>query len=66
MYLPDSVTTIGNYVFQYCSALTDVRLSNALIKIPGSAFLNCNSLESIVIPYNVKSIGNSAFSGCKN
>ena len=53
-------------MFQYCSALTDVRLSNALIKIPGSAFLNCNSLESIVIPYNVKSIGNSAFSGCKN
>ncbi|MCD7809586.1 MAG: leucine-rich repeat domain-containing protein, partial [Erysipelotrichaceae bacterium] len=32
--------------------------------IDEKAFLNCQQLESIVIPYGVKSIGCLAFSGC--
>ena len=34
--------------------------------IGGSAFYNCSSLTSIVIPESVTSIGNSAFSGCSS
>lgn len=35
-------------------------------KINASAFANCASLSSIVIPDSIDSIGNSAFAGCTN
>ena len=53
------------YVFSDCESLTTVTLPYATLKtIQDGAFLNCTSLESIVIPGNVESIYGGAFEGC--
>ena len=41
--------------------LTNVRLGLGISNIPQYAFEHCDKLQSIVIPYNVKSIESNAF-----
>ncbi len=43
--------------------LTHITLTN-VTKIPKCAFRNCNLLESVTLPSDLKSIGASAFYGC--
>ena len=43
--IPDSVTTIGNYAFAYCSSLTSVTIPDSVTTIGGSAFSGCSSLR---------------------
>ena len=62
--IPDSVTSIGNSAFRYCSSLTSVTIPDGVTSIGDSAFNNCSSLTSITIPDSVTSIGNSAFWAC--
>ena len=50
--------------FLNCKKLENVSLPNGLTKVDG--FSGCESLRSIVIPDSVETIGNSAFSRCKN
>ena len=64
--IPDDITSIGDYTFYGCSALTSVTIGNSVESIGTSAFQNCSSLTSIEIPSCVTSIGNGAFSGCNN
>ena len=56
------VTSIGNYAFYYCKALTRVDLPNAT-SIGRSAFYGCSALTSVDLP-NVTSIESDAFSSC--
>ena len=62
--IPDSVTSIGNYAFQYCSNLSSVTIGNSVTSIGDEAFDCCSSLTSIVIPEGVTSIGDRAFAYC--
>ena len=62
--IPNSVTTIGNYAFDYCRSLTSITIPNSVTTIGNYAFNACNSLTSIVIPNSVTTIGSSAFSSC--
>ena len=62
--LGDNVTSIGNYAFGYCSALTSITIPNSVTSIGESAFRYCSGLTSITIPNNVTSIGDKAFSNC--
>ena len=59
-----SVTSIGEYAFQYCSGLTSVTIPNSVTSIGYRAFESCRGLTSITIPNSVTNIGESAFSGC--
>ena len=61
--LPNSVTSIGNYAFYYCTGLSSVELPNSVTSIGNSAFYNCIGLTSVTIGNGVTSIGNSAFNG---
>ena len=58
----DSVTTIGNYAFSYCSSLTSVTIPNSVTTIREAAFSDCSSLTSVTIPNSVTTIGDKAFS----
>ncbi len=64
--IPNSVTTIGNYAFYYCSSLTSVTIPDSVTSIGGDAFRYCSSLTSVTIPNSVTSIGYYAFDGCSS
>ena len=66
MTIPNSVTSIGDYAFEYCSGLTSVTIGNSVTSIGSGAFLGCSGLTSIEIPNSVTSIGSSAFSDCSS
>ncbi len=64
--IPNSVTSIGEYAFSYCSSLTSVDIPNSVTSIGKYAFCECTGLTSVTIPNSVTSIGMSAFNGCSS
>ena len=64
MTIPDSVTSIGNYAFAYCTGLTSVTIPDSVTSIGSYAFYSCSGLTSVTIPNSVTSIGNNAFYYC--
>ena len=63
---PDTVTTIGNSSFSYCSGLSDLALGHSVETINSNAFKGCSSLENVVIPSNVSFLGSGSFSQCES
>lgn len=57
---------IGASGFQYCRNLKHVSLGTNITRIEDNAFSGNTSLETIVIPDNIKSLGTSAFSYCSS
>ncbi len=64
--IPDSVTSIGDYAFEYCSRLSSISLGNGVTSLGVFVFAGCTSLTSVTIPDNVISIGEVAFEECTN
>jgi hypothetical protein len=64
--IPDSVISIINSAFTYCSNLTSVTIGNGVTSIGSGAFSHCTSLTSITIPNSVTAIRAGAFFGCTN
>ena len=62
--IPNSVTSIGDGAFSYCSSLHSVFIPDSVTSIGDCAFWDCSSLSKIVIPSSVTSIGDGAFDGC--
>jgi len=64
--IPDSVTSIGDSAFRFCSSLKAVTFeeNSQLSSIGEDAFWICRSLSSITIPDGVTSIGDYAFYDC--
>ena len=57
----ENINYVGNYSFMNFKSLKKVELNDGLVNIYDNAFNSCISLQSIVIPSNVTSIGQSAF-----
>ena len=62
--VPETVTTIGNSAFEFCSGLASIVLPSNLTKIGNRAFYSCSALDSISIPNSVTTNGDSAFQNC--
>ena len=60
------ITSIGDYAFYECSALTSITIPSSVKSIGDLAFVNCSSLPFVTIPNSVTSIGQSAFHGCSS
>ena len=64
IFIPDSVTSIGDRAFHRCWNLTSIVIPDSVTSIGNSAFLSCSRLTSIVIPDSVTSVGGYAFCDC--
>lgn len=62
--IPDTVTSIGDYCFMDCSALTSVLLPDSVTELGESVFVNCTSLKEVNIPESVTELKNSVFNSC--
>ena len=62
--IPNSVTSIGEAAFAYCSGLTSIDIPNSVNSIGDYAFEYCSGLASITISNSVTSIGYAAFAYC--
>ena len=45
--IPESVKSIGDYAFYYCSSLTSIVIPDSVTSIGEAAFMGCDSLKSI-------------------
>ena len=66
LVIPNSVRTIGKYVFVGCNGLTSVSLPNGVTSIGYHAFGACHGLTSVSLPNSATSIEDFAFSGCSS
>ena len=64
--IPDSVTDIGDYAFEYCCSLSNMVIPNSVTSIGDYAFYGCRSLSNIIIPDSVTKIGDYTFSVCSS
>ena len=62
--IPNSVTTLGEGAFAFCTSLTSITIPTSVTSIEPGAFVFCTSLTSIEIPKSVTSINYDAFFGC--
>ncbi len=60
---PVEITVIGNLGGLNCESIV---LAEGITTINNSAFANCQSLQKVVIPSTVTSIGTGIFQGCEN
>jgi len=62
--IPDGVTTIGKYSFEYCN-ITSISIPECVTSIEEWSFWDSINLTSIKIPEGVTSIGEGAFAWCE-
>ena len=60
-----TVTSIGNYAFNYCDSLKDVTVPDGIKNIGDNSFSYCWNLMSITLPDSVLCIGDYAFYNCE-
>lgn len=61
LYIPDTVTELGDSFCYNCANLRSIRIGNLVTAIPYAAFWNCQSLEGISLSDNIREIRNFAF-----
>jgi hypothetical protein len=62
--VPNSVTSIRNNAFSFCTSLTSVTIPNSVRSIGPSAFATCTNLVNVTIGDGVTNVGDYAFWSC--
>ena len=62
--LPNTLVSLGYYVFNYCINLRHVDFGESLEEIMYEAFNMCTSLDTVVLPETVTRIERNAFANC--
>ena len=66
VYIPETVTTIGEKAFYNCRNLETINLPVSLSVINAQAFMNCTFLVNINVPDRLTGIGEQAFRNCSS
>lgn len=64
LVLPDGLSSIGDYAFQNCWALEEVRVPEGVTRIGRYAFSDCSSLCRLVLPTGLEAIEDNSFYSC--
>ena len=64
IWLPDGITRLEDYLFDFCGSLHQIHLPNTLTEIGEGAFRECRSLISLQLPHSLTAIAPYAFHGC--
>jgi len=64
LYIPDTVSQIGEYAFAGCTKLVRIHLPSNIKKIPKGLFKNCSSLEKCFLSDSIEEIEDESFMGC--
>lgn len=62
--IPNGVTEIGDYAFEYCADLTSVSVPSSVRRIGDYAFFFCTGLNTVSLQNGLTEIGASAFDSC--
>ena len=62
--IPQSVTSIGNEAFRWCSGIDSLTINNAATSIGEWAFASCFGIKTLSLGEKIKTIGYNAFSDC--
>ena len=66
VFIPDTVTSIGDMAFMGCISLKKIHFSKALTSIGSNAFHGCESLEDVEIPNSVQTMDYGIFARCNS
>lgn len=64
LVIPNSIKSIGDWIFCGCSSLNSVDIPNSVTSINKGSFSQCSGLTTITIPNSVTDIGSKTFIGC--
>ena len=62
--IPDSVTNIGEYAFNGCKSLGEIKIPDGVTGIGRNAFYKCTGLEKITLPGSLANIDSCVFYNC--
>lgn len=62
--LPESLTSIGKYAFQYCTKISSLHVPDSVASIGEGAFSYCSSLVSFRVPKSLKVIPREMLYAC--
>lgn len=64
--LPNTISSIGNAAFEYCSKLDSIVIPNSVTSLIDNSFSNCSGLKNVTFGSSLTSIGSYAFYNCSN
>lgn len=62
--LPETLTSIADNAFSFCSGLESIELPNSVTFMGDAAFLYCTNLKEISLPTGITKLGRNAFFHC--
>ena len=65
-FLPSGLTTLEDAAFQGCYSIERIRIPRNILEIRDYTFKQCSSLIEVILPDNLKYIGQSAFYHCNS
>ena len=64
MTLPGTLTSMGSYAFNGCTALTALTIREGVTAISNYAFRNCSSMQALTLPNSMQKLGSYSFYNC--
>ena len=64
--IPNGVTTIGDFSFDFCTSLKGVTIPNSLTQAGSTGFIGCSGMTNVIFGTGLTFLGNQMFQGCSS